>query len=111
MAKPRDVQAQAANGHQKELLTYNVSNMICVLTQNMKIEKPSKELNHKMIGPYPIKTWVESPYQLESLASIKIHNIFHPNLLWKAATDPLPDQYNDVELLVIIDDEKRMGSV
>ena len=38
---------------------------------------------------------------------MKIHDVFHSNLLQKAATDPLPGQRNKPEPLTIIDDEKK----
>lgn len=42
---------------------------------------------------------------------MKIHNVFHPNLLQKAATDSLPGQCNKPEPLTIIDDEKNFEVV
>ncbi len=36
---------------------------------------------------------------------MKIHNVFHPNLLRKVSTDPLTGQVNEPALLVIINNE------
>ena len=38
---------------------------------------------------------------------MKIHNIFHPNLLCKAATDPLPSQQNSLPPPTVINDKKE----
>lgn len=38
---------------------------------------------------------------------MKIHDVFHPNLLQKAATDPLPGQRNKLEPLTIINGEEK----
>ena len=62
MAKFQDVQAAAANWRRKESLKYKVSDMIWLSTRNMKTERPSKKLDHKMIRPYQIKALVESSY-------------------------------------------------
>ena len=40
-----------------------------------------------MIGPYRIKKLIGSSYQLELLHTMKIYDVFYPNLLWKAAID------------------------
>ena len=97
----------AANQHQKEAPKYQVGNMIWLLTKNIKTERPSKKLDHKMIGPYQVKELVELSYRLELSTSMKIHNIFHPNLLQPAANDTLPDQHNDPPLLIVVDNEEE----
>ena len=38
---------------------------------------------------------------------MKIHNVFHPNLLQKTSIDPLTGQVNEPAPLVIIDNEKE----
>lgn len=38
---------------------------------------------------------------------MKIHNVFHPNLLQKILTDPLSGQANKLLPTVIISNEKR----
>ena len=60
-----------------------------------------------MIGPYKVKKLVKLLYWLDLPTSIRIHNAFHPNLLQPVATNSLPDQHNKLELLVVIDSEKK----
>lgn len=38
---------------------------------------------------------------------MKIHNVFHPNLLQKASTDPLIGQINEPAPLIIINNKKK----
>lgn len=60
-----------------------------------------------MIGPYKVKKLVKLSYWLDLLTSIKIYNMFHPNLLQSTNNDPLPSQYNALPLLIIVDDKKN----
>ena len=77
----QEVQVKAANKHQKKAPGFQIDNMVWLLTKNIKTEKLSKKLDYKMIGSYQVKESVGWSYQLELLTSIKIHNMFHPNLL------------------------------
>ena len=60
-----------------------------------------------MIGSYKVKKLVKLSYRLELPHTMKIHNVFHPNLLWKEATDHLFGQQNSPPSPTVIDDEKE----
>ena len=81
MTKSQAQQVVAANRHQKKPLVYKVGDMVWLLTKNIKTERLSKKMDYKMIGPYKVKKLVESSYQLELPHTMKIHDVFHPNLL------------------------------
>ena len=107
MTKSQAAQVKAANKHQKEAPTYRVSDMIWLSTKNIKTEKPSKKLNHKTIDPYKVKELVESLYRLDLPTSMRIYDIFHPNLLQPTTTNPLPGQYNSPLLPIVVDDKEE----
>ena len=60
-----------------------------------------------MIGPYKVKKLVGLSYQLELPHIIKIHDVFHSNLLWKVATNLLSSQQNSPPPPTIMNDKKE----
>ena len=90
MTKLQAKQVVATNCHRKEPPVYKVGDEVFLSTKNIRTEKPSKKLNDKNIGPFKIKKLVGSLYQLELPHTMKIHDVFYPNLLRKAANDLLP---------------------
>ena len=81
MTKSQAKQAIATNCHRKLPSIYKVGDMVWLSTRNIKTKRPSKKLDHKMIGLYKVKELVGSSYQLELPHTMKIHDVFCPNLL------------------------------
>ncbi len=48
---------------------------------------------------------VDSSYKLELPESMRVHDVFHPDLLRSAADDPLPDQKNEPSGSIVVNDE------
>jgi hypothetical protein len=51
-----------------------------------------------MAGLYPIIRKVNNSYEVKLPKSIKIHNVFSLNRLWKVIDNPLPGQKNELPL-------------
>ena len=60
-----------------------------------------------MIGPYKVKKLVRLSYQLELPHTLKIYDVFHPNLLWKVADDPLLGQQNSPSPPTVMNDKEE----
>ena len=60
-----------------------------------------------MIDSYKVKELVGLSYWLELPHTMKIYDVFHPNLLWKAATNPLPSQQNSLLSPTIVDIKEK----
>ena len=58
-AQSQEQQTEAADRHQKSV-EYKVGNNVWLSTKNIKTERPSKKLDHKMVGPFQIKALVGS---------------------------------------------------
>jgi hypothetical protein len=48
-----------------------------------------------MTGLYKVFEKVGNLYKVNLSVSIKVHSVFSPDRLWKAAIDLLPRQYNN----------------
>ena len=107
MTKLQAKQMVAANCHHKKPLVYKVANEIFLLTKNIRTERPSKKLNDKNINLFKIKKLVGLLYQLELPPTMKIHNVFYPNLLQKSAIDPLSGQQNSSPPLTVVNNKKE----
>ena len=108
MARSQLAQMRGANRHRKASPECKVGDKVWLSIRNIHTKRPSKKLDHKRIGSYPIKESVGSEsYRLELPTSMQIHDVFHSNLLRLAAEDSLPGQYNDPPPPVVINDKEK----
>ena len=108
MARSQERYTKAADQSRKSVEDkYKVRDNVWLSTKNIKTERPSKKLDHKMVGPFRIKALVGLSCQLDLPTSMKIHDVFHPSLLQKASDNPLPGQHNDPAPPVIVNDKEE----
>jgi hypothetical protein len=83
-----------ANRKRKPAYKFYINQKVWLNSRNIKIARSQKKLDWKNLEFWPI-TKVISPYayRLELPPFIKIHPVFHVNLLRPAFTDPLPKQH------------------
>ena len=104
IASAQKSQSKQANKHQKDI-SYAVGDKVWLSTRNITTDQPSKKLHHKMLGSFEVIGNKRVSVELQLPQSMKIHNVFHPNLLQKASTDALTNQVNEPPPSFIINNE------
>ena len=82
---------------------FAVGDLAWLRSPNIRTERPSRKLDHRRLGPFPIKRVISShAYELELPSTMRVHPVFSVALLEPAATDPLPGQHNPPPPPVIV---------
>ena len=92
----QEMQAQA-NAHRQQTPKYAIGDRVWVSTRNWRTDRPSKKLDAKYAGPYPITRIIHNgaAYEIELPANMianGVFPVFHPNLIRGASQGKLPDQ-------------------
>ncbi|SLM37367.1 hypothetical protein LPUS_07191 [Lasallia pustulata] len=102
-AKSQETMKRHADKHRKEI-TYEVGDQVFLSSKNITTDQPSKKIEDKMLGPFPIVKKVGTSYELELLQTMKVHNVFYSNLHRKNPGDPLPGQIQEPPGPIVIAD-------
>ena len=83
----QESQSKQADTHWKDII-YAVRDKVWLSIRNITTDRPSKKLDHKMLGLFEVIGNKEVSIELQLPQSMEIHNLFHSNLLRKASIDP-----------------------
>ncbi len=80
MVVAQESQSKQANKYRTDI-SYTMGDKVWLSTRNITTDRPSKKLDHKILGFFEVIENKGVFVELQLPQSIKIYNIFHPNLL------------------------------
>jgi hypothetical protein len=104
--KAQELMQGQANKHRREP-DFGLKDKVWITTKNWRTDRPSRKLDNQMASLYKVLEKVGNAYRVQLPDSIKVHPVFAPNRLCKAASDPLPGQKNDLLLPVQVSGEEE----
>ncbi len=93
-----------ANKHRKKI-NYEIESKMFLNEWNIITARSFKKLNDKMLDSFQITESVDSFYKLKLSKTMRIHDVFHSELLRSVVDDFLSDQKNESSKSIVINDE------
>ncbi len=93
-----------ANKHRKKI-NYEIESKMFLNERNIITARSFKKLNDKMLDSFQIIESVDSFYKLKLSETMRIHDVFHSELLCSVVDDSLFDQKNESSKSIVINDE------
>jgi len=104
LVKTREQMMKQVNKHRKEV-DYKIESKMFLNERNIVTARSFKKLDDKMLDSFINLDFVDSSYKLKLLESMRVHDVFHPDLLRSAVDDLLSDQKNESSDSIVINDE------
>jgi len=104
LVKTREQMMKQVNKHRKEV-DYKIESKMFLNERNIVTARSFKKLDDKMLDSFTNLGLVDSSYKLELSESMRVHDVFHSDLLRPAADDLLPGQKNEPSGSIVINDE------
>jgi hypothetical protein len=90
LVEAQETQARYANRTRQEA-PFKVGDMVWLSTKNVRTTRPSKKLDYKRLGPFPITRQINPvAFELSLPADFRIHNVFHASLLSPFVANTIP---------------------
>ena len=99
-----------ANRSRRPCPRYFVGDEVWLNAKNLNTARPAVKLDDRHVGPFKVKRIFDrNPLvaELELPESMKVHPVFHANLLSHVATDPLPGQRQEPRAPVVAENGER----
>jgi len=95
-----------ANKHRKEI-NYKIESKMFLNERNIVTARLFKKLDDKMLDSFKITNSVDFFYKLKLSDTMRIHDVFHSELLHSAVNNSLSDQKNELSKSIVINDENE----
>jgi len=106
LTKTRERMMKQANKHRKKI-NYEIESKMFLNERNIVTARLFKKLDDKMLDSFKITDSVDLFYKLKLSDTMRIHNVFHSELLCPAVDDSLPGQKNEFSRSIVINDENE----
>ncbi len=104
LIKTRKQMMNQANKHRKKI-NYEIESKMFLNERNIIIARLFKKLDDKMLDSFKITDSVDFFYKLKLSDTIRIHDVFHSELLRSVVNDSLSDQKNEFSKSIVVNDE------
>jgi len=104
LAKTREQMMKQVNKHRKEV-DYKIESKMFLNERNIVTARSFKKLDDKMLDSFTNLDLVDSSYKLKLSESMRVHDVFHSDLLRSVVDDLLPDQKNEFSGSIVVNDE------
>jgi len=106
IARAQAIHQEQANRSREPTPNFAPGDKVWLETEHLRTERPSKKLDHKRVGPFPILDKVGThAYRLRLPETMKVHNVFHVSRLTFAREDPYPGQVAPPPPPVVVEGE------
>jgi len=106
LIKTRERMMKQANKHRKKI-NYEIESKMFLNERNIVTARLFKKLDDKMLDSFKITDSVDFFYKLKLSDTMRIHDVFHSELLRSAVDDSLSDQKNESSRSIVINDENK----
>jgi len=104
LIKTRKQMMKQANKHRKKI-NYKIESKMFLNERNIVTARLFKKLNDKMLNSFKVTDSVDFFYKLKLSDTMRIHDVFHSELLHFVVNDLLSDQKNESSKSIVINDE------
>ncbi len=104
LIKTRKQMMNQANKHRKKI-NYKIESKMFLNERNIVIARFFKKLDDKMLDSFKITDSVDFFYKLKLSDTMRIHDVFHSELLRSVVDDSLSDQKNESLKSIVINDK------
>ncbi len=104
LVKTQEQMMKQVNKHRKEV-DYKIESKMFLNERNIVTARSFKKLDDKMLDSFINLDLIDSSYKLKLSESMRVHDVFHSDLLRSVVDDLLPDQKNEFSDSIVINDE------